>query len=375
MIMRAVLEEKSPSLLEAHGGAAKVCVSTGAKLMTRMNMSYRAKTSSRIIPPADQVATARDEFFAQVAGCFPGYEIDRHLVLNFDQTFQAFNPHRGHTWDKRGADRVQLKSDKDGFTLCPVVSAAGIVSAQMIFGGTSKLVFPRIPPGPFLRYNHTANHWPNESTTLELWNSIILPHIASRRAVLGQSAAPAIVLADAFAAHWTHDVKNLVSRQEAIAYIAVPDCLTHLFQPLDLGIIAAIKQSVLRRKDEFMQREVQTAVRENRGVVLSKSRIVLRDQVTMYIKECLGDPNICAERCCLSGFERAGIIRLLYGRGERAPDVDAAVPPPLCDECGEYAAPQEHTPRCVCFSEDQDTNLCGGCFFNHSNLCEQRHDV
>ena len=82
----------------------------------------------------------------------------------------------------------------------------------------------------------------------------------------------------------------LVQETDAIAYIAVPDCLTHIFQPLDLGIIAALKNSVLRRRDDFLESEVRTAVRENRAVVLSKSLPVLRDRVATWIKEALVDP-------------------------------------------------------------------------------------
>ena len=66
-------------------------------------------------------------------------------------------------------------------------------------------------------------------------------------------------------------MQALVATDSAIAYFCVPESLTHLFQPLDLGIIAAIKQSVLRRKDEFSEEEVRIVIRENRGVLLSKS--------------------------------------------------------------------------------------------------------
>lgn len=58
------------------------------------------------------------------------------------------------------------------------------------------------------------------------------------------------------------------------------DKLTHVFQPLDLGIIAAWKQSILRRKDDFVEAEARAAVRER----LTTSRPVIRDRVTAWIK-------------------------------------------------------------------------------------------
>ena len=132
-----------------------------------------------------------------------------------------------------------------------------------------------------LRFEYTASHWSDESTTSSLWNHIILPYIARRRAAVGDPHSPVLVLTDAFATHWTPRVRAVVASADCINYIVIPDSLTHLFQPLDLGIIAAIKNSLQRRKDDFLEEEVATAIRENRGVVLRKSRPVLRNKITM----------------------------------------------------------------------------------------------
>ena len=364
-IARAVLEEKAPSLLDTHGGPAKLSVSGGSKALARSGKSWRKKTTSRIIPPADSLADTRDAFYKKLSDCFPGENIPPGLLLNFDQTFQMFNPCRGYTWEKRGADRVQVSARKDGFTLCPVVSAVGVVGAQLIF---SNARYPTIHPGPLLRFTHTPNHWSNEGTTIALWKTIIKPHIDITRLAMGQGDAPAIVLADAFAAHWTPAVLEVVNGIGNVAYVCVPESLTHLFQPLDLGIIAAIKQSVLRRKDEHAEEEIRTAVRENRGVVLSKSIPVLRDRVTMYIKEALSDSRICAETCCKSGFDRAGISRLLFGDDAPA-DIDRYVPQRACEECGEAAPVVLPEPDCGCFHDRATPVLCAGCHYNHNNLC------
>lgn len=367
-IVKAAIEEKAPSLLDRHGGSLKIAVRSGQNFAVREGLSYRKRTSSRVIPPVEEVADARDKFYSNIAGCFPDQVIDRELVVNFDQTFHCYNPNRGFTWEKKGAQRVQLSHSKDGFTLLPVVHMSGVVGAQMIFDGSTSASLPAVAPGRYLHFTQTSNHWSNESTTLDLFKTVILPHIAARRAALGQPA-PAIVLADAFPAHWTPAVRALVAGEDSIAYIAIPDCLTHLFQPLDLGIIAAIKNSVMRRKDEFCEGELRTAIRENRGVLLSKSRPVLRDRITMFIKECLQDPAICAERCCQSGFDRAGITRVLFGDVGTRPDVDEHVPPPSCAECGEFAICRDTMPSCVCFADGSEALLCDGCFSNHTELC------
>ena len=70
-----------------------------------------------------------------------------------------------------------------------------------------------------------------------------------------------------------------------------------------------------------------TAIRENREVVLSKSRIVLRDQIAMWVKEIISDPAICSAHCCKCGFDRAEVSRVLYWVSDGIPDVDSVVPP------------------------------------------------
>ena len=344
---------------------------TGGRLLSAAGNSFRKRTSTRIIPPVADVGVARDDFYSSLSEPFTAVTPTLDMLINFDQTFHLYNPNRGYTWEKKGSNRVQLHSNKDGFTLCPVISAAGIIGAQLIFGGSTTGVHPRVAPGPLLRYTHTANHWSNEDTTLALFKDIIIPYVESRRLLHGTPDAPALVLADAFSAHWTQAVKDYVGEQHAIVYIAVPDCLTHLFQPLDLGVIAAIKQSILRRKDDFMEQEVATAIREGRGVILSKSRPVLREKIAMWIKETLSDPNICAEHCCRSGFDRAGITRAMYG-GNTIADVDLVLPPPTCEECGEFGLLCEELPTCAHFGDVASMVLCTGCIAQHNDLCEQR---
>ena len=162
---------------------------------------------------------------------------------------------------------------------------------------------------------------------------------------------------------------ELVNRQSSICYVCIPDALTHVFQPLNLGIIAAMKASVLRRMEEFLEQEVLTAVKENREVMLSTSRPVLRNRVTTWIQEVLQDPLVCSEKCCLSGFNRAGVTRVLYGDSPKFVDVDAVVPPPVCSECGEIGLSRTELPECDHFLDLDSAILCSGCLHNHINMC------
>lgn len=370
VIARAVVSQKAPSLLERSGGNLKISINTGQRLLASAGKTFRKGTSSRVVPPVSDLADARDKFYADIREAFPDQLPTADMVINYDQTFHLYNPNRGYTWEKRGADRVPLRKNKDGFTLLPAISATQVIGAQMIFGGGTSAVHPRVDPGPLLRYYHTDSHWSDERTTLALWQDIILPYVAAQRVSSGDPTAPVLVLADAFPAHWTSAVKGLVEQQTAVSYIAIPDSLTHYFQPLDLGVIAGIKNSVLRRKDDFLEHEVATAVAEGRGVILSKSRPVLREKLTLWIKETLSDPDICAESLCRMGFQRAGVFRVLYGEeGAHCPDVDNVVPAPTCDDCGEIGFAQRLLPNCVHFTDVDSAILCAGCMDNHTNIC------
>lgn len=372
VVARAVLDAKAPSLLARHGGAAIISQSTGQRLLAAAGKSYRKGTSSRVVPPVEDLENARDQFYKDVRDAFPNELPTLDMILNFDQTFHLYNPNRGFTWEKRGADRVPLRQSKEGFTLLPVISVMGIVGAQMIFGGLTEAVFPRVDPGPLLHFCHTESHWSNTQTTVALWQKVILPYVRARRAAAGNDDAPVLVLADAFSPHWCPEVKAIVEGENNIHYVCVPESLTHYFQPLDLGVIAAMKKSILRRKDDFLEKEVATALREGRAVVLSKSRPVLREKVTLWIKDLLVDPNICAERCCRTGFERSGVLRALYG-ADVAPnaDVDSVIAPPTCDDCGELGQRYWELPGCEHFQNSDSAVLCGGCMANHNSLCER----
>jgi hypothetical protein len=146
-----------------------------------------------------------------------------------------------------------------------------IFGVQLIFSGKTADVHPDVPGDGVLFYEHNATHWSNETTTLALLNDIIGPYVERVRAELQNPTAPVLVIADVFRAHWTPAVMQwFVDRN--IVYLPVPGTLTHLFQPLDLGAIAGMKGFVVGKKNEFMSGELRTAMREERVVLLSRSR-------------------------------------------------------------------------------------------------------
>jgi hypothetical protein len=171
--------------------------------------------------------------------------------------------------------------------------------------------------------------------------------------------------------HWTDAVTTKVASLHNVAYVHVPESLTHLFQPLDLGIIAALKATILRRNDDAMEAEVALAVKEGRTVTLSTSRPVMRNRVTSWIAEALQDPRLVSATCCYEGFRRAGVARVLLGDHGSADvdaiaewiDAEAAVEEEKqpCADCNEPHA-QDYCPTCMAV-------LCEDCAANHTVQC------
>ena len=66
-VCRAALAEKAPSLLERNGGDVKFSVASGRRFLLNEGQSWRKKSSSRIIPPAEiGRASCRERVFVCV---------------------------------------------------------------------------------------------------------------------------------------------------------------------------------------------------------------------------------------------------------------------------------------------------------------------
>ena len=107
-------------------------------------------------------------------------------------------------------------------------------------------------------------------------------------------------------------------------------------------------------------------MREERGVVLSTSKPILRDRSAMWIKETLLDPAICSQHCCRVGFEQAEVLcALRYDNiTSHIPDIDAFVPAPEADlvPCADCLEPSPPAQCVVCRK-----HLCSDCLANHTS--------
>jgi hypothetical protein len=119
-----------PSLLKENGGAFTFSDTTARRHMHSQGTKSRKASSDRVDPPLEEIRAMRDEFVGAIKNAFPDGPPDPRLVINFDQTWHAFDPHahQGKTWVKPDQVRIGLKKPRDGITMLPVLSLAdGIV--------------------------------------------------------------------------------------------------------------------------------------------------------------------------------------------------------------------------------------------------------
>ena len=119
VVAKVVLSEQALTLLQRNGGRFSVGQRTGCRMLSRSDESFRMGTSNKILPAVEDLEIARDRFYWALQDAVEDNGIPPpELVINFDQTFQKYHPNRGFTWEKKDTSCVQLKSTKDGYTIC-----------------------------------------------------------------------------------------------------------------------------------------------------------------------------------------------------------------------------------------------------------------
>ena len=109
-------------------------------------------------------------------------------------------------------------------------------------------------------------------------------------------------------AHWTDEVKNRVLLVPNVVYICTPESLNHVFQPLDLGAIAALKNAIQTTKDTMFERETEKALRDKTSLIPPP---ILGNLVSQWIKEVFESSEFDAY-CATTGFDRSGLLWYLF---------------------------------------------------------------
>ena len=96
----------------------------GTKFMQRNGQTPRVKTTARMVPTADVIATSAT-FFPHLLEIQTKHQLLPSLPFNADEFFMLLMQNRKWTWAKKGAQTVPLRVCRLGFTRLLVICAMG----------------------------------------------------------------------------------------------------------------------------------------------------------------------------------------------------------------------------------------------------------
>ena len=232
-----------------------------------MGFTRRTGTTSRPPIPQGIYDETRRDFLSDIEHKVKLHSIPAELILNSDQTPSSYVSVGKLTMATRGTKSVPIKglTDKRNITLTFTITLNGeFLPLQVIYSGKTNargFVFPKT-----FCISHNPKHWSNEKETLNLLNEVVNPyvHVVKTRAALrldpGQKA---LMIWDVFKGQMTDVVKSRLAELD-IFLVAVPANMTHIFQPLDLTVIAEAKKFTKKQFVTYYSRSVQEQLQSGR---------------------------------------------------------------------------------------------------------------
>ena len=164
----------------------------------------------------------------------------KHYVVNGDELFARQVEHPSRSWGIVGEPNI-VSSNQDkrhGITTTPFVSAAGdILPVQAIAKGrTRRCVHNRHLP-PDMAGDFSDSGWQTEETFIRYIEQYLVPY-------LGPEGGALVI--DEYSAHATDNVMACLNEHH-IDLIVVPPGMTHVLQPLDVGVNAHVRRSAAKQ--------------------------------------------------------------------------------------------------------------------------------
>ena len=163
-----------------------------------------------------------------------------NMVFNADETAAHGVQHTRTSWGVVGEPNVvhTTLSDRDAITTTPVVSAAGdrLPMEVLVKGKTQLAVRNKKLPISTVGYP-TVSGWQTSSSTAQYIDEELSYYTDDQ---------PSALILDEYDAHHTAEVKATAA-QHNIEIIPVPPGMTHILQPLDVGVNAELKRRARKK--------------------------------------------------------------------------------------------------------------------------------
>lgn len=266
-VMRAVLEQRAPSLLERYK-LSKQFLSDWARNV--MGWSWRAGTTAASKLPADWQQQA-SLYAKRIAVAMHTYTVHPSLVINLDQTGIHFSPSSTRTYAERGSRTVAIAGAEDKRQITAVIGSTldgQLLPLQLIFQGKTDACHPLTTPAHLavqqgMHITHSFNHWSNQATMREYIKHVVEPWRAKVIAMHSLSVNAAVVLVlDVWKVHISQEFRSMLADDfPHIHLVYVPANCTSKLQPADYALNYPLKHAVKRSFDAHASAEVLRQVK------------------------------------------------------------------------------------------------------------------
>ena len=212
-------------------------------------------------------------------------ECPKSLIFNMDETFWRLLNGYLNVIGLTGSDNRNLLTninEKEGFTACFIISAAGIfLKSIIIIKGKTNKVFDKLGlvDDSIIHRKYSPNGWISEDIMIFILNEI--------KKFAGDNKA--VLILDRYSVHTLESVKEY-AKTINIQLIYVPTGRTSQNQPLDVNIngpIKSIGRQIIKElylMDPFMKPQLKDAVT---SLIEAQKRITVDNVIKSFKRACL----------------------------------------------------------------------------------------
>jgi hypothetical protein len=260
----AAAEAHAVAESEARRQSVFMSESWASRFLKENKFSLRRVTSGKIAESHDQIRLQNQ--LTRVAQAIAEMHIPSSAwIFNMDESGYILAKASDTTFADRGAHDAAVNghSQREQVTVVETVSMQGeLLPRQVIFGGATSAVFPPARDGMF--YAFSKSHWANKDTIIQWFDDVMLPHLSKLRSSPNHKHQHALLLLDAYSAHFNEAFLRHAARS-GVRVIQIEPCYTSLLQPCDhqCGPNRNIKPIVYRLNDYAYLKSVVASMKRN----------------------------------------------------------------------------------------------------------------
>ncbi len=187
-----------------------------------------------------------------------------HCIFNVDESGFPLSGRPAHIICKRGIKSPQAiigGSGRENITVQVCVSADGKLFPPYVIYTGKYLMANCTNGGPVgSKYGVSVNGWMTTPAYIDWFRNIFIPSLPEER--------PVLLLLDGHSSHVSLEVRQL-SIENNVHMLKLPPHLTHLLQPLDVGVFKSTKSNWYTAVADFTRRERRAVSKRDFPEVLS----------------------------------------------------------------------------------------------------------